>query len=377
VVIDERPSRLVRRGDSRARLHLVAIFQQVAAARGHHRATTGALSLTYPCLAPVHSASTSAPPAREARRGARYDADRVYTTGTPRHLRCICVLWQIERAHYVSESRMSRSLIFIDHPQSFSLPFAGRVVIKGWLASDRSTEGATILIDDQPVPYRRPHRPDVRAAHSSMQSTGFELVVEPTRPEHTVKIRIDETERIETLWFDLGAANTLSSRSLVFVDYPRSFSFPYFSPVVIEGWLASDRHTDDVVISLDDEPMPYRRPARPDVQAAHPSMHSTGFLLLVEPTRSEHTLKINIDGTEHLRKLSFAVTGRESMGETTVRDFQSNPGLVSIITIFFNGREFFHEAKNSVFKQTYTNWEWLLVDDGSTDGMTAVRRQII
>ena len=45
--------------------------------------------------------------------------------------------------------------------------------------------------------------------------------------------------------------------------------------------------------------------------------------------------------------------------------------LVSTIMIFLNGERFIEEAVDSVFAQTYGNWELLLVDDGSSDGSTA------
>ena len=50
--------------------------------------------------------------------------------------------------------------------------------------------------------------------------------------------------------------------------------------------------------------------------------------------------------------------------------------LISCIIIFFDGGEiFFIEAIESVFAQTYENWELLLVDDGSTDESTAIALQ--
>jgi glycosyltransferase involved in cell wall biosynthesis len=46
--------------------------------------------------------------------------------------------------------------------------------------------------------------------------------------------------------------------------------------------------------------------------------------------------------------------------------------LVSTVMIFFNAEKFLPEAIESVFAQTYQNWELLLVDDGSTDGSTRI-----
>ena len=48
---------------------------------------------------------------------------------------------------------------------------------------------------------------------------------------------------------------------------------------------------------------------------------------------------------------------------------------VSVITIFLDGEAFLAEAIESVIAQTYTQWELLLVDDGSASPATAVARE--
>jgi glycosyltransferase involved in cell wall biosynthesis len=46
--------------------------------------------------------------------------------------------------------------------------------------------------------------------------------------------------------------------------------------------------------------------------------------------------------------------------------------LVSVIVPYFNAERFLRETVESVFSQTYKDWELLLVDDGSTDGSAGI-----
>ena len=50
------------------------------------------------------------------------------------------------------------------------------------------------------------------------------------------------------------------------------------------------------------------------------------------------------------------------------------PPLVTVVTIFLDAERFLAEAIESVRAQTYPAWELVLVDDGSTDGSTAIAR---
>lgn len=51
------------------------------------------------------------------------------------------------------------------------------------------------------------------------------------------------------------------------------------------------------------------------------------------------------------------------------------PPLVSVVAIFLNAERFLEEAIESVVAQTYSRWELLLVDDGSTDASAAIARR--
>lgn len=49
---------------------------------------------------------------------------------------------------------------------------------------------------------------------------------------------------------------------------------------------------------------------------------------------------------------------------------------VSIITPVYNASRFLEKTAASVFNQTYTNWEWILVDDCSTDNSWGILQKL-
>ena len=52
--------------------------------------------------------------------------------------------------------------------------------------------------------------------------------------------------------------------------------------------------------------------------------------------------------------------------------YGSDEPLVSVVIPIYNSERFLPEAVESVFSQTYENWELLLVDDGSTDASSRI-----
>jgi glycosyltransferase involved in cell wall biosynthesis len=64
--------------------------------------------------------------------------------------------------------------------------------------------------------------------------------------------------------------------------------------------------------------------------------------------------------------------------ELTKREFEScDRPRVSVITAFLNGEAFLAEAIESVIAQTFTHWEYLLVDDGSGPAATAIAKSYV
>ncbi|MBO4738767.1 MAG: glycosyltransferase [Bacteroidales bacterium] len=52
-----------------------------------------------------------------------------------------------------------------------------------------------------------------------------------------------------------------------------------------------------------------------------------------------------------------------------------NP-LFSVLIANYNNGKYLMEAINSVYAQTYTNWEIILVDDASTDNFKEIYKKL-
>ncbi|RLZ12734.1 glycosyltransferase family 2 protein [Faecalibacter macacae] len=49
--------------------------------------------------------------------------------------------------------------------------------------------------------------------------------------------------------------------------------------------------------------------------------------------------------------------------------------LISIITPCYNSEKFIQETYYSIYHQSYTNWEWIIVDDNSTDDSVKIIKE--
>ena len=62
------------------------------------------------------------------------------------------------------------------------------------------------------------------------------------------------------------------------------------------------------------------------------------------------------------------------MVEQLAEHMNNTTPLVSVITPFLNGGDWLRQAVESVLAQTYTNWQLILIDDGSKEEATSIAK---
>src|SRR5215212_1938752 len=50
--------------------------------------------------------------------------------------------------------------------------------------------------------------------------------------------------------------------------------------------------------------------------------------------------------------------------------------LISVMTVVYNGRAFVERCYRNLLAQTFSSWEWVVVNDGSSDGTSEVLEDI-
>jgi glycosyltransferase involved in cell wall biosynthesis len=68
--------------------------------------------------------------------------------------------------------------------------------------------------------------------------------------------------------------------------------------------------------------------------------------------------------------------GRELNRENFEIDLKQKP-LISIVTPYYNSQKYIEETANSIFNQTFPYWEWIIVDDESTDEEAVTKLETI
>ncbi len=88
------------------------------------------------------------------------------------------------------------------------------------------------------------------------------------------------------------------------------------------------------------------------------------FKKRVQVKNADPLLALQVDSNPQIQEFVALIAGQK------VKFFQPEPcssPVVSIISSFFNDFQYFETTYRSVINQTFQNFEWIIVDDGSTD----------
>jgi ubiquinone/menaquinone biosynthesis C-methylase UbiE len=73
-----------------------------------------------------------------------------------------------------------------------------------------------------------------------------------------------------------------------------------------EGWVASSCQNDRLIVTLNGRPLTTYPMSRPDVQAAFPGFHTSGFMVFLQPDREDNILLIQIGDYSEERRFHAA-----------------------------------------------------------------------
>lgn len=76
---------------------------------------------------------------------------------------------------------------------------------------------------------------------------------------------------------------------------------------------------------------------------------------------------INVDPSASIEAICQAIENCYNFNLWTVHHYQKDNPLISVYTPTFNTGDYLAETYRSLKEQTYSNWEWVVIDDHSTD----------
>src|SRR5262249_41072362 len=153
--------------------------------------------------------------------------------------------------------------------------------------------------------------------------------------------------------------------------------FPGVTPL----WDNSARHKTDAYIFIDSTPELYEQWLRNALRRGGAAAAGEKLVFVnawnewAEGNHLEPDLRHGPAGPRELRgahcRSENAARNLQPLTSDSTSTAMSAP-RVSIITPVFNGAQYLEETAQGVFGQTLSDWEWLLVDDGSTDASVAM-----
>ncbi|MNV69289.1 putative teichuronic acid biosynthesis glycosyltransferase TuaG [compost metagenome] len=71
---------------------------------------------------------------------------------------------------------------------------------------------------------------------------------------------------------------------------------------------------------------------------------------------------------EEIKYFNFEQEPGESLNNRNL--INEGVPLISVITPYYNAKKYIQQTANSIFNQTFPYWEWIIVNDGSTEDDT-------